>query len=98
MKIDIKRDAIYVLDPTGKVKTEIVTVQQFAEKTGRALSQVDSWLNRIKKNESETQLDHCFPFPHTGGNGPKFIMINSKAERIIDVCKENDLKKEEAVK
>lgn len=75
----------------------VYTPAQVHKLTGRSKSQINQMINRLDEDEA-TQLDHCFPFPHTTAEkdaktGLKFIVGNKKLAKFLFYCKKHKIKK-----
>ena len=62
------------------------TVKQFADLTGKTVHQINKALNygSMKGGELRPTLNVCFPFVDLDGDGPKFVLRDSKSEKFIE--------------
>ena len=76
--------------PVDKVRTmmryNVFTVNQFADLTGLAVSTITNKTRPLINKASgkwETELDYCFLYPDKDNEGPKFVVRNEKAEKLL---------------
>ncbi len=72
----------------AQVKTlmryNVWTIDQFCDVSGFSVSTIHNMTRPgFVGNKMEAKLDVCFPFPDSGGRGPKCIIRNEKSERYI---------------
>jgi hypothetical protein len=66
------------------MRHNIWTVDQFADISGFSVSTITNMARPgFIGNKLGSKLDVCFPFPDSGGRGPKFILRNEKSEKYI---------------
>jgi hypothetical protein len=76
--------------PIDRVRTmmryNVFTITQFADLTGLAVSTITNksrpLINKTT-GDLETELDCCFPYPRKTNEGPKFVVRNEKAEKLL---------------
>jgi len=75
--------------PVDKTKEmmryNMFTVNQFAQLTGLAVSSITNKARPSINSDGiwYTELDYCFPFSDKENEGPKFIIRNEKAEKLL---------------
>ena len=75
------------IDRTKEImRYNMFTVNQFAQLTGLAVSSITNKARPSINNENGslgTELDYCLPFSDKYNEGPKFIIRNEKAEKLL---------------
>ena len=66
------------------LRYNILTVEQFADLTGLAVSSITNKTRPSYKDDVLiTELDYCYPYSSLKKDGPKFVVRNEKAERYL---------------
>jgi len=64
----------------------IFTVSQFAHITNLAVSTITNKTRPLMiDGKYDTELDYCYLYPDKEGNGPKFIIRNSKTDKYLRI-------------
>lgn len=69
------------------MRYNVWTVDQFCDVSGRNVSTITNLTRPSLEKGSDIviKLDTCYPFPDSGGKGPKFVVRNQKSEKYIKV-------------
>jgi hypothetical protein len=67
------------------MRYNVWTIKQFSDVSGLAVSTITNLARPYYNDEKElnTRLDYCYPYPDSGGAGPKFVVRNEKSEKYI---------------